>query len=196
LLRRLRQDDPRTTLVDAQHALAREYGFPSWPKLKAHVESVAAPPAPVTFDRYTPRARQAIFFARYEAARLGSTTIEPEHLLLGLIRGRYGLKGRFFESIALSLDDARAELSPGGVAVEPLSSSVQIPVSERAKDAFRAAAAEADAAQHQEIGTVHLLLAVLRAAGATAVVRLARRGLRVESVRWDLELLRDEEPGP
>lgn len=30
------------TLADCQHALAREYGFPSWPKLRAHVESLAA----------------------------------------------------------------------------------------------------------------------------------------------------------
>jgi ankyrin repeat protein len=33
-------DQPK--LADCQHALAREYGFASWPKLKAHVESIAA----------------------------------------------------------------------------------------------------------------------------------------------------------
>lgn len=32
---------PGWKLADAQHALAREYGFDSWPKLKAHVESLA-----------------------------------------------------------------------------------------------------------------------------------------------------------
>jgi ankyrin repeat protein len=31
----------RPKLADCQHALAREYGFASWPKLKAHVESLA-----------------------------------------------------------------------------------------------------------------------------------------------------------
>ena len=31
----------RRRLADAQHALARDYGFASWPKLKAHVESLA-----------------------------------------------------------------------------------------------------------------------------------------------------------
>ena len=35
------------SLADAQRAIAREYGFASWPKLKRHVESlVAAPPSP------------------------------------------------------------------------------------------------------------------------------------------------------
>ena len=35
------------TLADAQHALAAEYGFASWPKLKAHVEAIAADGDPV-----------------------------------------------------------------------------------------------------------------------------------------------------
>jgi len=34
------------------------------------------------FERYTERARRAIFFARYEASQFGSVTIETEHLLL------------------------------------------------------------------------------------------------------------------
>jgi hypothetical protein len=33
-------------LADAQHALAREYGFDSWPKLKAHVQALAPPVSP------------------------------------------------------------------------------------------------------------------------------------------------------
>jgi ankyrin repeat protein len=32
----------RPKLADCQHALAREYGFPSWPKLRAHVELLSA----------------------------------------------------------------------------------------------------------------------------------------------------------
>jgi len=40
------QRDPAAKLADAQHALAREYGFASWPKLKAHVEQLAGPVAP------------------------------------------------------------------------------------------------------------------------------------------------------
>ena len=40
LLVELQQRDPTLQLADAQHALAREYGFLSWPKLKTHVESL------------------------------------------------------------------------------------------------------------------------------------------------------------
>jgi hypothetical protein len=34
----LLQSDPKAQLADAQHDVARDYGFASWPKLKAHVE--------------------------------------------------------------------------------------------------------------------------------------------------------------
>jgi ankyrin repeat protein len=39
-LNELRAGDPATSLNAAQRAVAREYGFPSWRKLKAHVEGV------------------------------------------------------------------------------------------------------------------------------------------------------------
>jgi len=38
------------------------------------------------FERYTEEARTAIFLARNEAGVLGSSVIEPEHLLLGLLK--------------------------------------------------------------------------------------------------------------
>ena len=40
LLHDLQQQNPAYKLADAQFALAREYGFASWPKLKAYVESL------------------------------------------------------------------------------------------------------------------------------------------------------------
>jgi hypothetical protein len=39
-LRQLRLQDPALQLADALHAIARNYGFASWPLLKAHVESL------------------------------------------------------------------------------------------------------------------------------------------------------------
>ncbi len=38
------------------------------------------------FERYTEKARRVIFFARYEASQFGTPAIEPEHLLLGLLK--------------------------------------------------------------------------------------------------------------
>jgi ankyrin repeat protein len=47
----LRTANPRATLAEAQLALAREYGFPSWRKLKAHVEQARTEPPHVTHDQ-------------------------------------------------------------------------------------------------------------------------------------------------
>jgi ATP-dependent Clp protease ATP-binding subunit ClpC len=38
------------------------------------------------FERYTEKARRAVFFARYEASQYGNPSIETEHLLPGLYR--------------------------------------------------------------------------------------------------------------
>ncbi len=38
------------------------------------------------FERYTEGARRTVFFALYEAAQIGSASIETEHILLGLLR--------------------------------------------------------------------------------------------------------------
>jgi hypothetical protein len=46
LLIDMRQRDPASKLADAQYAIAREYGFSSWAKLKAHVESMPRPAIP------------------------------------------------------------------------------------------------------------------------------------------------------
>jgi Glyoxalase superfamily protein len=40
LLRDLKARNPQAKLSDALHAVALEFGFASWPKLKAHVESL------------------------------------------------------------------------------------------------------------------------------------------------------------
>ena len=34
------------------------------------------------FEKYNEKARRALFFARYEASKLGSRVIESEHILL------------------------------------------------------------------------------------------------------------------
>jgi ankyrin repeat protein len=56
------KDGPR--LADAQHALAREYGFASWPKLKEHVESLTLARKPAEKLSAAVRASDAAEVAR------------------------------------------------------------------------------------------------------------------------------------
>ena len=193
LLRRLRQQNPDTTLAEAQHAVAREYGFDSWPKLKTQVERLVALPQPVTFHRYTPKAREAVFFSRFEASQRGSRTLEPEHIVLGLIRASQGLKSKMFDKTSVSPQRAAGETP----AEQPNASRLltnRVSTGERAQQVFRAAAEEADLLKHHDIGLVHILLGVLRAPDSVATALLDPMGIHLESVRDRISLLLNEDP--
>ena len=193
----LQAASPGAQLADAQHALARDYGFASWPKLKAHVEALAAsapaPPAPPasaapatngSFHRYTYRARQALFFSRWEAAQLGSPTIEAEHLLLGLIHARQGLPVP--AAAVLPLAEVRAEVwRRAAVKAEALPNTVVIPFSDVTKLVINRAVEEADGRGHGNIGTMHLLLAALREPDLPASGVLSERGVDYATLAGD-----------
>jgi len=55
LLHELQEEQPALQLSDAQHAVAKQYGFASWPRLKAHVESLRSDPSAVQ-DKLSPMA--------------------------------------------------------------------------------------------------------------------------------------------
>ena len=145
------------------------------------------------FDRYTPKARQALFFSRYAAGQVGSAVIEPEHVLLGLIRAGQGLTSRIFERADFSLEHARAELVPTG-ALEPLSSSVQISFGAETRQILRRTVEEADQLLHHDIGIAHVLLGILREERTIATSVLRRNGMRLDTVRADIGHLLNEDP--
>ena len=148
------------------------------------------------FERYTERARRVLFFARYEATQLGSTSIETEHLLLGLIREGKGLTSRIFARSHLSLDSIRKEIEGRQVFREKVSTSVEIPFSGETKRVLTFAAEEADRLLHTYIGTEHLLLGILREERSVAASILYEKGMRLASVREDIVQLLNEKTAP
>ncbi len=148
------------------------------------------------FERYTERARRVLFFARYEATQLGSSSIETEHLLLGLIREGKGLTSRIFARSHLSLDSIRKEIEGRQVFREKVSTSVEIPFSGETKRVLTFAAEEADRLLHTYIGTEHLLLGILREERSVAASILYEKGMRLASVREDIVQLLNEKTAP
>jgi len=144
------------------------------------------------FERYTERARRVLFFARYEASQLGSISIETEHLLLGLIREGKGLTSRIFARSHLSLESIRKEIEGRTVFREKVSTSVEIPFSAETKRVLQFAADEADRLLHNYIGTEHLLLGILREERSVAASILMEKGMRLQSVREDIQQLLSE----
>ena len=148
------------------------------------------------FERYTERARRVLFFARYEATQLGSTSIETEHLLLGLIREGKGLTSRIFARSHLSLESIRKEIEGRTVFKEKVSTSVEIPFSPETKRVLQYSAEEADRLLHTYIGTEHLLLGLLREEKCVASAILYEKGMRLASVRDDIVQLLNEKTAP
>src|SRR5918911_1616126 len=92
------------------------------------------------FERYTERARRVIFFARYEASQFGSTTIETEHLLLGLIREEKCVAAEILHERGLRLNAIREELARSVVDRQTLIKPKETPLlSEFSRDLTQAA---------------------------------------------------------
>src|SRR5216117_2215760 len=137
------------------------------------------------FERYTERARRVIFFARYEASQFGSTTIETEHLLLGLIREDKNLTNRFLRNHS-SIENIRKEIEGRTTIREKVSTSIDLPLSNECKRILAFAAEEAERLNHRHIGTEHLLLGILREEKCVAAEILHERGLRLNAIREEL----------
>ena len=113
------------------------------------------------FERYTEKARRVIFFARYEVSELGAKSIEPEHLLLGLLREDKAIIPRFLPaqvSTVMIRQQVEASLTKG----EKIPTAVEIPLSRMSKRVLEYAQEESENLKHREVGTEHLLLGLLR----------------------------------
>ena len=72
------------------------------------------------FERFSGRARRVLFYARYEVSKLGSSSLENEHVLLGLIRIGSGTANQIFDRAHLPLGAIRQELeAPKGPPINP-----------------------------------------------------------------------------
>jgi hypothetical protein len=127
------------------------------------------------FERYTEEARHTIFFSRFEASRLGSSYIETEHLLLGLLREvisfRDGLPAGAAEQIRKRIE----ERVPQPVQRTP--TSVDLPLSQDSRRALAYAAEDCEALGNRHIDCCHLLLGLLHLETSTAAVLLREFGI-------------------
>lgn len=125
-------------------------------------------------------AQRAIGFARIEAEKLQSPTIDPTHLLLGLLHVPAAtiqclLPNDVHDSIRQEIQEHVA----GGAIVDYRD---DLPFSDDAGQVLRAAAREARGFNSQQILAEHLLLGILHSQSVAALV-LRERGIRLEPVR-------------
>src|SRR5262245_36474088 len=138
------------------------------------------------FERYTDRARRVLFFARDEAGQAGSPAVEPEHLLLALIREGKGLSARIFERAGVSPDEVRRSIESRTTRRNASSSGDDLPLSASATAVLEFAAQESNRLLHTYVGSEHLLLGLFREKGSLAASILVERGLQINQVRDEI----------
>lgn len=136
------------------------------------------------FERFTEGARRVVFFGRYEAANLGSPTINTEHLLLGILREDKAL----VRQVLLNLEyDSVRQVIPEN-SEKKFGVHVDLPLSEHAKVALKQAMDEADRLNAKHIGTEHLLLGLSMDSEFGAAKALSKV-LNLEALRKRIEAL-------
>jgi Clp amino terminal domain, pathogenicity island component len=118
------------------------------------------------FDRYTEDARRAIAMAKEEAANIGSSHIEAEHLLLG-VAGAVEPDLRELLRLKELEGTLRADLR-ANAQFELRQTPADLPLSNPGKRILAYAAEEAVRLNSPGIGSGHLLLGVLRESESSA----------------------------
>ena len=123
-----------------------------------------------------------LFFSRYELGQLGGSTIEPAHVLLGLLRDTKGIH-RLIANRDIPLAELRLKIEQRVARGERLPTSVEIPFAKATTRVLNFAAEEADRLVHHNIEPEHLLLGLLRENNPVAAASLIAYGIGLGGTR-------------
>lgn len=134
------------------------------------------------WQRFTERARRAVFLAQKEAGRLGGNSVTTEHLVLGLIGEDDSLAVRILERMGVSTKRIQAEIErlvprgDGGTGQD-------MQLAPPARRVIDLAYEEARLLSTNYIGTEHLLLGLLREGNGLAARTLVKLGADLTRMR-------------
>jgi hypothetical protein len=121
------------------------------------------------FSRFTERARKVVVTAQEEARAQSNDQISVAHLVLGLVADPTALGARTIVAQGVSLDAVRQTATatlPGAAESVP----ALIPFDAHAKKALELTFREALRMNHNQVGTEHILLALLELEDGTGVL--------------------------
>ena len=142
-------------------------------------------------ERFTQQAQRTLVAARFEAAQLGNSSIDPEHLLLGIYREGKGTTARIMSRAGVNLVTLREQLVGQHQFHTPVT-NFEIPFGVGLQRLLRCAEEEADRLSSDAIGAEHLLLSILTEGSSTAARVLELVGLTAERVQAEIAALRPE----
>ena len=129
------------------------------------------------YGRYSQRARAVMFSAQLEAVNSGSKQVEPEHLLLALLRRSSRTIEEHMDAPD-SLNVLQREMESGVRVAPPLATYVQVPLSGSSNHILSVAAEVAERHSHENVGTEHILLAILQEEQCPASRALRATGMK------------------
>ncbi len=132
------------------------------------------------FERFTERARQPVFFARYHAEVFGSLKITAEELLLGILSAGKNLDKRLEAGAAEAI---QKELEPLAPPKQRILTPANLTLTAEGRSALAFAAEEAKKLGHKHIDSPHLLLGLLRVEDSRAAQLLGKHAATIEKYR-------------
>lgn len=117
-------------------------------------------------SQFSPKVSQILAFSREEATRLASTSVGPEHLLLGILREKEGVVIDLLHRLNVDIPRIKEELEQRVRANTPAVSDNKnvvndIILNDQASNILRLAVLEARIQQTSVVDTQHVLLAIL-----------------------------------
>jgi ornithine carbamoyltransferase len=134
------------------------------------------------WQRFTEKARRAIFFAQEEAGRHGENLVSTEHLLLGLARGSDSTAARVLGCMNVSLSAIKTEVE-SQISRGDGHFGQDMQLTPRAKKVIDLSYDEARRLDNNFIGTEHILLGLVRESDGMAGRILAKLGAEIERTR-------------
>ena len=128
----------------------------------------------MNLTNYTEKARDALISAQRLAEERSHSQLEPEHLLLALVRQQDGVVPRIFERLNIAPATVASELE-NALATFPVvsgSTSTQVTVATRLRQALERAQDEMRALKDEYLSTEHMLLAMAQPKVGGALQRI------------------------
>lgn len=156
-------------------------------------------------SNFSPRVKDVLQYSREEALRLGHDYIGNEHFLLGLIREGEGQAMKILKTLKVDIVELRKQVERSVKAEKTAPAVVtylkDIPLVKQAEKTLKTTNLEAKLYKSPVIGTVHLLLAILKDSNSVASNILKKMNIDYESVKRELELanefeVKSEKPNP
>ncbi len=131
--------------------------------------------------------KDVMSYSREEAVRLGNNYIGLEHFLLGILRDGEGLAVQMLRYFGINLKKLKSEIEDAVRAPETIGVEMEnIPVVKQAEKALKITYLEAKVFHSDEIGTEHLLLAILKDENNLVTHKLALEGVDYQAIKDEL----------